>query len=249
MVKLLFRPTISIQRTPQERDNDYLEVVATTGALMAIRKEFFLNIGGFCEKYVYGQEDVDICLRASLEHEAKIAVSNKFKALHYHGYTRLRQNSKHRTKGANLVNNRLLLNDYFDVPIRKKLKDKDFLDNINPVKANCKRIAFIVSDLSINTSKGDVFTAFELANALNKKYSCECYFLLPNKKIDCNKFDIIINFIHSARIDILDNLRSDTIIIGWMRNWFDKWCQLPDIDMYDILYCSLNMHAHMLKIK
>ena len=185
---------------------------------------------------------MDICLRASLEHEAKIAVSNKFKALHYHGYTRLRQNSKHRTNGANLVNNRLLLNDYFDVPIRKKLKDKDFLNNINPVKANCKRIAFIVSDLSINTSKGDVFTAFELANALNKKYSCECYFLLPNKKIDCNKFDIIINFIHSAHIDILDNLRSDTIIIGWMRNWFDKWCQLPDIDMYDILYCS-SKHA------
>ena len=229
---------INTRHTPQERDSDYLEVVATTGALMAMRKEFFLNIGGFSEKYIYGQEDVDICLRASLEHEAKIAVCNKFKALHYHGYTRLRQDSKHRTKGLNLLNNRILLNNYFEIPIRKKLKDKKFLDKIDPVKANCKRIALIVSDLSVNTSKGDVFTAFELASALNKKYNCECYFLLPNKKIDCFKFDVIINFIHSARIDILENLRSDTIIIGWMRNWFDKWCQLPDIDMYDIIYCS-----------
>ncbi len=233
---------INAKHTPQERDSDYLQVVATTGALMAIRKEFFLNIGGFREKYIYGQEDVDICLRASLEHQAKIAICNKFKALHYHGYTRLRQNSKHRTKGANLIDNRLILNDYFDKTIRKKLKDKNFLDIANPVKANCKRIAFIVSDLSVNTSKGDVFTAFELANALNKKYSCECYFLLPNKRIDCNKFDIIINLIHSARIDILDKLRSDAIIIGWMRNWFDKWSQLPDIDMYDIIYCS-SKHA------
>ena len=233
---------ISAKHTPQERDSDYLQVVATTGALMAIRKEFFLNIGGFSEKYIYGQEDVDICLRASFEHNAKIAICNNFKALHYHGFTRLRQNSKNRTKGANLINNRQILNDYFDKAIRKRLKDKNFLDIANPISANCKRIAFIVSDLSINTSKGDVFTAFELANALNKKYNSECYFLMPNKKIDCNKFDIIINFIHSARIDILDNLRSDTIIIGWMRNWFDKWSQLPDIDMYDIIYCS-SKHA------
>ena len=68
---------INAKHTPQERDSDYLQVVATTGALMAIRKEFFLNIGGFSEKYIYGQEDVDICLRASLEHQAKIAVCNK----------------------------------------------------------------------------------------------------------------------------------------------------------------------------
>ena len=229
---------INTLHTPQERESDYLQVAATTGAIMAIRKEFFLEIGGFSEKYIYGQEDVDICLRASLEHEKKIAVCNRFKALHFHGYTRLRQNSKHKTKGLNLLRNRILLNDYFDVQIRKKLKDKSFLGNIDPVKANCKRIAFIVSDLSIKTSKGDVFTAFELAYALNNKYNCECYFLLPNKKIDCKKFDIIINFIHSARIDILDNLRSDTLIIAWMRNWFDKWCQLPDIDIYDIIYCS-----------
>ena len=229
---------INTPYTPKERETDYLQVVATTGALMAIRKEFFLNIGGFSEKYIYGQEDVDICLRASLKHDAKIAVSNKFKALHYHGYTRLRQNSKHRTKGLNLLKNRIILNDYFDIPIRNKLKDKNFLDHIDPVKARCKRIAFIVSDLSIKTSKGDVFTAFELASALNKKYNCECYFLLPNKNIDCEKFDIIINFIHSARVDLLENLRSDTIIIGWMRNWFDKWCHLPDIDMYDMIYCS-----------
>ncbi len=224
--------------TRQQRDIDYLQVAATTGALMAIRKEFFLKIGGFSEKYIYGQEDVDICLRTSLEHDSNIAVCHKFKALHYHGYTRLRQNSKHKTKGLNLLKNRIILNEYFDVPIRKMLKSKNFRDNINPVKASCKKIAFIVSDLSIETSKGDVFTAFELANALNKKYSCECYFILPNKEIDCSKFDIIINFIHSARIDILNNLRSDTIVIGWMRNWFDKWCQLPDIDLYDIIYCS-----------
>jgi len=229
---------ISTQLTPRERDCDYLQVAATTGALMAIRKKFFLDIGGFSEKYIYGQEDVDICLRASLEHEAKIAVCNRFKALHYHGYTRLRQNSKHKTKGLNLLNNRILLNDYFAVPVREKLRDKSFLDNTNPVKANCKKVGFIVSDLSIDTSKGDVFTAFELANAINRKYNCECHFLLPNKKIDCSKFDVIINFIHSARIDVLKNLRSDTVIIAWMRNWFDKWCQLPDIDIYDIVYCS-----------
>ena len=130
---------INTRHTPQERDSDYLQVVATTGALMAMRKEFFINIGGFSEKYIYGQEDVDICLRASLEHEAKIAVCNKFKALHYHGYTRLRQDSKHRTKGLNLLNNRILLNDYFNIPI-EKAKDIKFLDNIDlssKLQKNC----------------------------------------------------------------------------------------------------------------
>ena len=34
---------IDAKHTPQERDSDYLQVVATTGALMAIRKEFFFH--------------------------------------------------------------------------------------------------------------------------------------------------------------------------------------------------------------
>lgn len=57
------------------------EVVAVTGALMAIRKNAFFDAGGFDETYWNGNEDVDLCLKMRMDgwkvyYESSIVVTH-----------------------------------------------------------------------------------------------------------------------------------------------------------------------------
>jgi GT2 family glycosyltransferase len=52
------------QRSDHPLANQARELRAVTGAVMAVRKSFFLELGGFDEGYWNGNEDVDLCLRA-----------------------------------------------------------------------------------------------------------------------------------------------------------------------------------------
>jgi GT2 family glycosyltransferase len=58
-----------------------------TGAVLLCRKQRFWQVGGFDERYVYGYEDVELCLR--LKQRGTLICHNDAVALHHHGYTRL----------------------------------------------------------------------------------------------------------------------------------------------------------------
>ena len=63
----------------------YRQVLAVTGALMAIRSDWFKKVGGFCEDYEGGNyEDVDICLKA-IDQKKKVVVAMNARAIHLGG--------------------------------------------------------------------------------------------------------------------------------------------------------------------
>ncbi|WP_136683128.1 glycosyltransferase [Falsirhodobacter xinxiangensis] len=64
-----------------------LRVPAVTGAFLAIAKDRFGALGGFDEGYVYGMEDVDLCLRA-LEAGMPVLCEHGFDITHHRGFTR-----------------------------------------------------------------------------------------------------------------------------------------------------------------
>lgn len=65
------------------------EVGVVTGALMLCRTAEFLELGGFDERYFYGYEDVEFCLRLRENKKKRVICHNDLVALHHHGYTRL----------------------------------------------------------------------------------------------------------------------------------------------------------------
>lgn len=76
-------------------DNDELfapqNVVAVTAAVMLMRARDFWRLGGFDERFFYGYEDVELCLRAlhSGHRRQQIVCRNDLVAMHRHGYSRL----------------------------------------------------------------------------------------------------------------------------------------------------------------
>lgn len=66
-------------------------VPAVTAAVMLMRAPDFKRLGGFDERYFYGYEDVELCLRAcqSKNTRRQITCRNDLVALHRHGHSRL----------------------------------------------------------------------------------------------------------------------------------------------------------------
>jgi GT2 family glycosyltransferase len=65
------------------------QMPAVTGAVLLCRKRDFDAIGGFDERYFYGYEDVDFCLRLARQLRKSSLCCNDLVAIHRHGYTRL----------------------------------------------------------------------------------------------------------------------------------------------------------------
>lgn len=58
------------------------EVFAVTGACMLINRDLFFDCGGFDEEYVYGYEDIDLCMKAA-QKNYKIFYAPKSLVYHY----------------------------------------------------------------------------------------------------------------------------------------------------------------------
>ncbi|GAB5464616.1 MAG: hypothetical protein Kapaf2KO_00520 [Candidatus Kapaibacteriales bacterium] len=58
-----------------------------TGAFLAIRRELFDSIGGFDEKYIFGYEDLDLCLKASQE-GYDVVYNHGIEAYHHESITK-----------------------------------------------------------------------------------------------------------------------------------------------------------------
>lgn len=70
-------------RTPVEAENVKSGLYpAVTGAFMLCRKDDFLAVGGFCEEYDYGYEDVDFCLQLWFQLGKRSLCINEFSLQH-----------------------------------------------------------------------------------------------------------------------------------------------------------------------
>lgn len=67
--------------------NKAREFQMLTGAMLAIRRSVFDAIGGFDEHYVFGHEDLDLCL-AARKHGYKVWYNPRFSAYHFESMTK-----------------------------------------------------------------------------------------------------------------------------------------------------------------
>jgi GT2 family glycosyltransferase len=90
---------------------------AVTGAVMAMRREVFEDLGGFDERYYYGYEDVDLCLRARQKGLDIVCLNGK-RALHLRAYSRSQVGANYDDSQRR---NRVLLDARFGSSLRRAL--------------------------------------------------------------------------------------------------------------------------------
>lgn len=212
----------------------------STGALLVCQANDFAAIGGFFEGYFYGMEDVDLCLAITLDMGKKVICDTAAVALHNRSATRdskLRISDKEKMYNAKIhAKNRRLYIERFGRRLTRQvlssLVQGDHFWRPKPL-----RVSFIVTETSINTAAGDLFTALELAEAMRRLFGWEVLF----GRMDTYSLpgtDVLVVMRHDYNIQNIIDANPGLVTVAWARNRMDEWVASPYFDAYQLIFCS-----------
>jgi GT2 family glycosyltransferase len=143
---------------------DIVEYQAITGAAMMVRSADFQALHGFDENYIWGYEDVDLCLSCRTRLQKQVVTAKKIRLIHDEGATRKSSQDFNKTvqeHNLSVLNKKhgLFIRNSF---LKEKRRDAGTGDPI--------RIAIKVPVISEKTADiwGDTHFAKSLANVLEK---------------------------------------------------------------------------------
>ena len=212
---------------------------ALTAACLLVSADVYQEVGGLDEEYNYGFEDVDFGLKLT-----QAGYQNYYCAesvlFHYEFGTQKNNDidkvAKRRESNANLLRQKWFskIKDNF---WREKLFNKSRLFAESPLK-----VAIAVTDYGPEVTAGDYFTAQEIAKYLEEfGWTINYLSRLKNEwyQID-NDTDVIISLLDAYDLTKLPKRNTRITTVAWARNWFDRWCDNPCFDDYDMVFASSN---------
>jgi spore maturation protein CgeB/GT2 family glycosyltransferase len=221
------------------------EFPAVTAAMVACRRDLFLTAGGFCEKYSYGYEDVDLCLNFRRLLRLKCVSANYIFCIHDEGASRrLIDSGELRQQRSNNIIELVRRHGWYlrRQILADKMSGKLFFSD-QPLT-----VAFAVTDSSPTTAAGDFFTASELAEACRQEFGWKTRYLSRQADwYDLTGVDVLVTLLDCYEISKVRHANPDLIKVAWMRNWFDRWASRPDFDQYDLYLCSSVKSAEWLR--
>lgn len=229
-----------IHGVPAEWSKAPLEMPVVTGGLMMCRKSDFEAVGGFCEDYFYGLEDVDYCLKLASRLGKKILCDLSASVLHNRSATR---DSKFIEKSASRfytadihAANRAAYLRRFGRGLKNKILGS-LIESSSFYRKSPLRVTFVVTEADIHTPAGDYFTALELGVWLKKKFGWDIFFTrfdqhsLPNT-------DVLIVMRHDYHLREIRHANPGLVTVAWVRNWVDHWAARPEFADYNLVFAS-----------
>ncbi|MCE3602894.1 glycosyltransferase [Massilia sp. P8910] len=216
------------------------DLPVATGALLMCRSEDFRAVGGFHEGYVYGMEDVDLCLALRLKLGKTILCDTAAVALHNRSATRdakILAGSQQKVYSAKVhANNRRLYIERYgrDLTrtILRALVEGDSLWRPAPL-----RVTIAVTATDISTAAGDFFTALEFGEALQRLYGWEVMFV-NNQVHQLPGTDVLVAMRHDYAIDQISEANPGLVTVAWVRNRVDQWLAAPQFQAYQLIFAS-----------
>ena len=192
-----------------------------TGAVMLLRRNEYLAIGGLEEEYFYGYEDVDLCLKVRVLNRQEIVCRNDLQVLHHRGYSRL--SGREQAVFEKLDTNKVVLMKRWGHALNRYYR-ASLIRGDRVYTSERLRIAFAVTEEGPDAVAGDYFTALELARAIAKLGFAEPVFLSERVDwYDLERINVLIVMRHDYDLRSIRNARRDLVKVAWIRNHFEGW--------------------------
>ncbi len=215
------------------------QVPVVTGAMLLCRRQEFLKLGGFDERYFYGYEDVDLCLRYQQKLQKIIICANHLNAQHHRGISRFDSKLPSSFLGK-IGQNRQHLEQKFGYYLRRRHL-ADFFNQESYWTGHPLRIGFAVTEANSAAAAGDYFTALELGEELTQQYGWEVFYLAKTQGeswYNVHQLDVLIVMRQDYDLRKLENAKPRLIKVAWVRNWFDAWAKTASMLDYDCVWSS-----------
>ncbi len=209
-------------------------VSAVTGSAMMVRRQEFLAQGGFFSGFVYGYEDVDLCLNLSRALGRPNRVLNRPSLLHADGATRKKVPSAETVRQRK--NNIQCLWERWGPEIRRDYYRGLFQDYPG-IRGRRTCLAFAVTEVG-HTAAGDLFTAQELGNEIKNQFGWRVVYLPISEWYELRGIDFLVTMRDDYDLTRIQGASPHLVKIGWARNWFDRWAGREWIEHYDLLLAS-----------
>jgi len=208
-----------------------------TAAALLVAKETYQEVGGLDEGYAYGYEDIDFCLKLLKKGYRNIYCPQAL--LFHHEFGTQEYDSHRRLKKRRLKNQALFQENWGRWLDRQFFKDK--INKIGIFSKDPLKVALVVTEVGLEASAGDYFTASELGECL-KEFGWEISFLVrkgPGNwyQVD-DDIDVVISFLEAYDPGKIMCNNKALIKIAWARNWFERWANNPSIGKYDLIFAS-----------
>lgn len=216
------------------------EIIAVTAACLLIKKSVYTEVGGFDTQYLYGYEDVDLCLK--LYKAGYKNFYNPKSVLYHYEFGTQEKNNKKEVRKRRLSNQKIFINRW-NKWLRKELME-DLFNNKHYFTNRPLTVSFVVTQSDENTTAGDYFTALTLAKQLEKfgwniKYQSR---FKSDKERDWyhvdEDVDVLISLLDAYDLSKVECKNGLLVKIAWLRNWFERWVENPSFSKYDIILAS-----------
>ncbi len=223
---------------------EVLDVPAVTAAAMLLRRTDFVAVGGFDERYVYGREDVDLCLK--LRDSGRIVMAGKAALFHYESATMSQVGAEVR-EASRAKNRRLFAEIWSPRLTRSVVRDRLTAGRAWTVERP-RTVAITLTHDQIDAGWGDYYTAHELGEA----FAADGWRVVYAERYLDHWYDIDedVDLVISL-LDSYDVRRKPegAFSVAWVRNWVDRWLEQPWFDAYDLIAVSSQMGADAISLR
>lgn len=209
------------------------EAAAVTAACMLVRRSVLAAVEGLTEGYVYGVEDVDLCLKL---HAAGHTVVYDGEAVLWHHEFGTQNRDGRRTKRLNREHNRQVFLDRWGPRVAREVL-ADRIRGGGIWSEAPLHVAITVTRDDPSAGFGDWFTAHELGDALAGlgwrisyvERHRDRWYRLPADT------DVLV-----VLLDAYDIAKAppNVVTVAWVRNWTQRWVGHPWFDDYDVVLAS-----------
>ena len=215
-----------------------VEVPAVTAAAMMCDKKMFARVGGFTVGYVYGTEDVDLCIK--LRELGHIVMTGGAVMFHHESATQ-------RTVVPDVVRiNRMGNWQRFAETWGPRLSRSIVVDRLSAAGRWTGRpsrtVAITLTADDESKGWGDYYTAHQLGDAFREQGWTVVYaerFQERWYELD-DSIDLIVSLLDSYDVR---QAPSSAFTIAWVRNWVDRWTEHPWFEDFDMVVASSHKAA------
>jgi GT2 family glycosyltransferase/spore maturation protein CgeB len=210
------------------------EVPAATAACLLVRGETLREVGGLDEAYVYGAEDVDLCLEIVA---AGWTIVECGEAALFHHESSTQDSLAAGVVRINRMTNAQSLAEQWASRLDRSLRLDLFRTERRWLEHRDPTVAITLTQDDPAAGWGDWYTAHELGDALGdlgwkvlyaESYEDHWYSLPP-------EIDVVVSLLDRFDIGRID---PGIYSIAWIRNWVERWVEHPWIDDYDLVLAS-----------